>query len=482
MPSMPIHGDPAAGTIAFGDILAGLSRALDITEGHPKGHSARSCLIGMRLASMLGLDERARSDLFYALLLKDAGCSSNAARVHQLFGGNEHEAKRAVWMRDWRNVVEQAAYALTYAGRGGTWFDRVRHLGRLGLAGPKARTQLFEIRCDRGANIALGLGLTSDTAAAIRTMDEHWDGGGQPGGLRGGEIPLLGRIIGVAQVAEIFWHEHGAAAALAVVRRRQHRWFDPELVRAFAGLAEDAAFWEALRGDDLASLIVAAEPAAFAIVADEGRLDQIAEAFASVVDAKSPFTSDHSRRVARFAVEIAERLGFRPAAVVRMRRAALLHDIGKLGVPNSILDKPDKLTEDEWRVMRQHTAHSFQILNAVPYFQEFAFDAACHHEKLNGKGYHWGLTAERLSPTARTLAVADIADALLADRPYRRGLDPDETMRILREECQRGAICQHSVAAATPVIYDAALSVPEYGGRAAAEPAAVGSIAKAASF
>ena len=93
-------GAPA--TVRVADVFAGLSRALDITEGHPQGHAARSCVIGMRIAALLGLGEIERTDLFYALLLKDAGCSSNAARVHQLFGGNDHPAKRAVWLRDWR--------------------------------------------------------------------------------------------------------------------------------------------------------------------------------------------------------------------------------------------------------------------------------------------------------------------------------------------------------------------------------------------
>src|SRR5262245_37329442 len=106
-PSAP---DAIPGTIALGDILTGLSHALDITEGHPRGHTARSCLIGMRLAHIAGVRAGDRTHLFYALLLKDAGCSSNAARVHHLFGGNDQEAKHAVWLRDWRSLLQQAAY------------------------------------------------------------------------------------------------------------------------------------------------------------------------------------------------------------------------------------------------------------------------------------------------------------------------------------------------------------------------------------
>ena len=437
--------------VRLGDVLTGLSHALDITEGHPGGHAARSCLIGMRLAHIIGLRLSDRTHLFYALLLKDAGCSSTAARVHQLFGGNDHEAKRAVWMFDWRHFGKQAAYVLEYAGRGASSWERLGHLARIAAAGPTARKELFEIRCDRGANVALGLGLSEATAAAIRSMDEHWDGGGEPFGLSGADIPMLGRIIGIAQVAEVFWQENDAHVALEVVERRNGRWFDPDLVRAFRVLARDHEFWSMLRTEDARRLTFDAEHQ-FDVIADDARLDAIADAFATVIDAKSPYTSEHSRRVANLAVAIAERLGFSAANVTRIRRAALLHDIGKLGVPNSILDKAGALTEREWAVVREHPAHTLQILEAVPAFQDFAFDAACHHERLDGSGYPRGYTAERLSPAARALAVADVADALLAERPYRARLDPDEALRILKADCARGALCRASVFAIADLV------------------------------
>lgn len=434
-------------TIALGEVLTGLSQALDLTEGHPAGHTARTCLIGMRLAHIAGLRSSDRPHLFYALLLKDAGCSSNAARVHQLLGGNDQEAKRAVWLRDWRSLLEQAAYGFEYAGRGGTVWDRITHLSRLAKAGTRGRRQLFEVRCDRGATIALGLGLSEATAAAIRTMDEHWDGGGEPQGLRQHDIPSAGRIIGLAQVVEIFSHDHGPDAALEVAEARSGRWFDPDLVRALRVLAKDQDFWHALKTEHPHQLVSAAEPTQFAVVADDDQMDRIAEAFARVIDAKSPYTGEHSRRVADLAVGIVSRLGFSRSQVTRMRRAALLHDIGKLGVPNSILDKPAALTSEEWDIVRRHPANTLQILRAVPGFRDFAFDAACHHEKLDGSGYHRGYAADRLSPAARALAVADMTDALLADRPYRGGLAPQQALGILRADCGRGAICAASVAA-----------------------------------
>ena len=198
--------------VRVSSVLEGLSHALDMTEGHPRGHAVRSCLIGMRLGGAIGLDPRDRTDLLYSLLLKDAGCSSNASVVFDLFGGNDQEAKRAVWLRDWRRVPAQIAYACKYIDRGGSIAARLRKAGKLAVVGPRGTGEkIFTVRCERGARIAQMLGLSDNVAAAVRTMDEHWDGGGYPYGIRGHAAPMLGRIVGLAQVMEIFWAQ-GAAA------------------------------------------------------------------------------------------------------------------------------------------------------------------------------------------------------------------------------------------------------------------------------
>lgn len=434
------------------DVIAGLSRALDITEGHPKGHSARACVIGMRLAAACGLEAAERADLFHALLLKDAGCSSNAARVHQLFGGSDIHAKRAVWLTDWRRWPEKIRYGLAYAGRGESTWRRAARVATLAVAGPAAERELFQIRCDRGAAIALDLGLSRATAEAIRAMDEHWDGGGQPSGLRGDAIPVLAQMVGLAQVLEIFWQQGGVPAAREVVRQRRGRWFSPSMSAMAQVVLDDERFWQDLGARAPEDLLHVVAPAPAMLLADDARLDRVVDAFAGVIDAKSPFTHDHSRRVAGYAVAAAARLGFAPAALVRLRRAALLHDIGKLGVSNAILDKPAALTADEWAEMRSHTRHTSDILSAVPLLREFAVDAAAHHERLSGAGYHLGLTAENLSAAARVLAVADVTDALRSDRPYRSGLPVDRVRALLDADVAAGALCARSVEAVLDVL------------------------------
>jgi HD-GYP domain-containing protein (c-di-GMP phosphodiesterase class II) len=388
----------------------------------------------MRIGRTLGLSPAEQSDLFYALLLKDAGCSSNSARVFQLFGGDDQAAKHGAWLRDWRKLREQLAYVLDYVEPEGRLFERFRRLAVLAAKGPASRRQLFEVRCDRGAEIARTLGFSPATAQAIRCMDEHWDGGGYPDGLRRQAIPMLARIIGLSQVAEIFASDQGPARAATVAEQRRRSWFDPDVVDAFLAVVRDDDLWAACASPDLDESVAAAEPEGREVAVDDRRLDDLAAAFAWVIDAKSPFTYHHSERVADYATAIGRRLGLDERAVVRLRRAGLLHDIGKLSVPNRILDKPGTLTPREWEIVKLHPYYTYQILERVPVFGELAFDASAHHERLDGRGYYRNLLAAKLSPAARILAVADQLDALSAERPYRGKLPRERVVAILREE------------------------------------------------
>ena len=420
-------------SVKLSTVLSAMSYALDLTEGQPQGHASRSCLIGMRVADELRLSADERSELFYALLMKDVGCSSNAARVSQLFGGDDQQAKRGLWERDWRRWREKIAYALRYTEPNGSFAARLRRFATLALAGPSGQRELFEIRCDRGADIARALGVSEPTAVAIHCMDEHWDGGGYPEGLRGEQIPLYARIIGLAQVVEIYWGMDGPAGALEVVRQRRGRWFDPELVKVLRAIGSADRVWSDLRSAPLQDAIAAAEPIEHTIPADESRLDRIAHAFALIVDAKSTFTYQHSDRVASISEAIATEMGLADAQRVRLRRAALLHDIGKLSVPNRILDKPAALDVDEWEIVKRHPYFTYEILARVPVFSEFAYDASCHHERIDGRGYHRGVGDDALATHARILATADIFDALSASRPYRGPMPLERVLAIIQE-------------------------------------------------
>ncbi len=419
---------PTTSDLRFSEIVSALSYALDLTEGQVLGHSARAALIGMRLAEVLGLSAEERSALFYALLLKDAGCSSNAARLCAVFQADDRTLKQDHKRINWRKKSEAARYAVKHAMPGRSMAVRAARVARIASRPEEVGRQLIEIRCERGADIALMLGLPRATAEAIRSLDEHWAGGGHAEGLAGESIPLLGRILCLCQTMEVFAREQGVGVAYEVIGRRSGTWFDPALVRGLEALRGDTAFWAEVLADDVRQALESHEPEDRIVRADEARLDRVAEAFARVIDAKSPFTFRHSERVALITVRMAGALGFGEDPVRQLRRAALLHDIGKLGVSNLILDKNGPLDGAEWDAMRAHTRFTHAILQRVAPFRQFAELAASHHERLDGRGYHRGLEAAALSTEARVLAVADVCEALSAARPYRGPLPWDDVI------------------------------------------------------
>jgi putative nucleotidyltransferase with HDIG domain len=415
--------------IALSGVIGALSHALDIAEGQPRGHAVRSCLIGMRLAAELDLDETERSDLFYALLLKDAGCSANAHRMAALFAADDRHAKATSTLVDWTDWRATLLWSLRTAAPGAGLRRRIQVLRGIGKEVDVTR-HFMETRCDRGAEIARMLFLSEGTAAAIRSLDEHWDGRGMPDGLCGDGIPLAGRILCIAQTLEVCHAKGGIKAARAMARRRRGSWFDPSLVDAFLRFSGDREFWDELEAPDVSQW----EPPALAIAADDARLDRIAEAFARVIDAKSPYTARHSQRVAEIADGIAEVLRFDAEGRRTLRRAALLHDIGKLAISSRILDKPGKLTDEELRAIQTHPMHTLSILERAPCFAELAALAANHHEKLDGSGYPRSLDADDLDLPTRVLTVADIYEALTADRPYRAPLAVEDALAIIDQD------------------------------------------------
>jgi len=412
--------------IELSGVIGALSYALDIAEGQPPGHAVRSCLIGMRLAEELDLPAIDRSDLFYALLLKDAGCSANANRMAALFDADDRAAKATSKLIDWTNPRSSLLWSLRTVAPGSGLRRRVQVLRGIRDEGDVTR-QFMEARCDRGAEIARMLFLSEQTAGAIRSLDEHWDGRGMPDGLSGEGIPLAARILCIAQTVEVFHAAGGVKAARRMAKRRRGRWFDPSLVDAFLNFCDEREFWAALEAPDISQW----EPADLALAGDDDRIDRIAEAFARVIDAKSPFTARHSQRVAEIADGIATSLGFDAEERRVLRRAALLHDIGKLAISNQILDKPGKLTDEEFRAIQAHPVHTLQILERAPCFSELADLAANHHEKLDGTGYPRSLGADTLDLPMRVLAVADIYEALTANRPYRDPLSVEAALAII---------------------------------------------------
>jgi putative nucleotidyltransferase with HDIG domain len=395
----------------------------------------------MRLGRHLGLPPADLANLYYALLLKDIGCSSNAARLCQIIGGgDERRVKAGVKLEDWTRPSRPKPSTLrllwnTVLPNAGP-FRRATGILHIGLTQHQNNQEMIALRCDRGASIIRKLGLGDDTAEAVRALDEHWDGSGYPERRTGTAIPMAARILAVSQHLDVFATDLNVVEAMRVLRERSGRWFDPELVRIAEFLHRDGALWQDvdLSTPDEETRAAALELAPPEISRHAGDLDLICEAFADVVDAKSPFTFRHSLAVTDASVRIAVHLGLSPERVQMVRRAALLHDLGKLRVPNSILDKPGRLTAAEWKIVEEHPRLTREILSRIRSFGDLAWIAGAHHERLDGSGYPDHLTAPDLSLEARIVAVGDVYAALIEDRPYRPGMDPEAAVRLIRNE------------------------------------------------
>ena len=432
----------AASALRLSDVVSALTYALDLTEGQPRGHALRTCVIGMRVAHVLGLDAQTCSDLYYALLLKDLGCSSTAAKIYHLFGADEQRIKRASKTVNFDKLQESARFVLNNAGSAVPWQRRLRHIISMALGRHDTKADIVRVRCERGADIARQMGFSEETATAVRALDEHWNGKGHPYGVSGEAIPLLGRILCLAQTAAIFFQAAGTEAARRVIRERTGTWFDPAVAAAFGRAQRREEFWSELAPAGLERRVAALEPVECRLGTSDEQLDRVAEAFARVIDAKSPWTFEHSERVRQFVLGAAAQLGgsgaLSPAGQQRLSRAALLHDIGKLSVPNTILDKEGPLTNAEFDLIRKHPAYSEQILSRVEPFKELAPLAGGHHERMDGRGYHNAVAAGTLDFEVRLLSVADQFEALTAARPYRARLSAEVALEILYKDAGDG--------------------------------------------
>ena len=430
MAATPWRADAAG--LQLSELIGALSHALDITEGQPKGHCVRCCWIGMHIGREIGLGEREQWELYYTLLLKDLGCSSNAARICELYLADDLQFKR-----DFKTVGEGLPQVLRFVfahtGLGAGMRRRFGAVVNILRHGSEIAHELTLTRCTRGADIARQLRFPEAVAEGVHSLDEHWNGGGKPQGLAGEAIPLYARIALLSQVVDVFRTADGPQAALNEVRGRAGQWFDPALVTAFEQVAAAPAFWDTLQSPTLDRAVLALEPGRLRVALDDDYLDDIAAAFGQVVDSKSPFTSGHSERVAAYVDGVAAALGLSAPRRRWLKRGALLHDVGKLGVSNAVLDKPGKLDGGEWEQVRQHAMHTEAILSRIGAFGELARVAAAHHERLDGAGYPRGLKGDAISLETRIITVADIYDAISADRPYRPAVPVGQTLDIMAQ-------------------------------------------------
>jgi HD-GYP domain-containing protein (c-di-GMP phosphodiesterase class II) len=423
-----------ASELKLSELIASLSYALDITEGQPPGHCVRACWIGMHIGREAGMLDEQLWELYYTLLLKDLGCSSNAARICELYLTDDLDFKR-----DYKTVGDSLpqvlGFVLKHTGLKAGLAERFRSVMTILRDGPEIARELVATRCQRGADIARLLRFPEGVAEGIYSLDEHFNGNGKPARLAGEAIPLYSRIALLAQVIDVFHTESGRKGALKEARARAGQWFDPRLVQAFEQVAQSGAFWSTLAGEQIDEAVTALQPAGAGRqhALDDDYLDDIAIAFGQVVDAKSPYTSGHSARVALYTDMIGEALGLSMERRRWLKRGALLHDVGKLGVSNSVLDKAGALDRAEWDAVKLHAGFTETILGRIGAFRELAAIAGAHHERLDGSGYPRGLAADEIRIETRIITTADIFDAITAARPYRGAVPIPQALEMMRK-------------------------------------------------
>lgn len=396
----------------------------------------RQTVIALRLADLVGADDRDREATYYLGLLMNAYCHADAAEQAKWFGDDIGLKGDGFEVLD-MSTVRMISFILRRVGSHGSGLQRVKRLAAFPVTGQKEMLAFLTTHSTLGAQFAERIGLDDAVSVAISQAYEQWDGSGQPGRLRGAEICLPARLVQLSSPVEVFSRRRGVAAAVTIARRHRGTQFDPALVDVFCqhapelldGLAQDAS-WDA---------VLDAEPRLGQRV-DGSDLDNVLEAIADLVDLKSPYLAGHSRGVANLASEAARVSGSTSADIVILRRAALIHDLGRLGVSNAIWDKPGPPTEAERERIRLHPYLTDRMMARVTSLSPSREIASRHHERLDGSGYPRGLTAASLTQSDRLLAAADVYHAMTEPRPHRSPLDPDQASRELRAEAKAGRL------------------------------------------
>lgn len=443
--------------VRLAELLAALSLASDLSMGRQLEHALRATYLAGRLARRLGMSDVELTDVLYVSLLQDIGCAGMAHDTTVYAAADEIALKAALSLIDPDDLGQRIGAIFRHIGSAGPALARPALVARSLWDGVPVLNAILRGHCDVGVAFAQRLGLGHGVQRGLSQLFERWDGQG-PRGVRGEDIPLAARVCYVAMRAETFYSAAGEGAAHRVVRSEGGRTLDPQIAASFLQLATERPPWSALGSPSLWSDVLDLEPPSRRITIDERGVDDVAVAAADFVDLKSPYTVGHSRGVARLAEGAARRLRLPPSDIGALRRAALLHDLGKVGISNTILEKPGALSAAETERVRLHPYYTERILARTPLLRPIATTAGAHHERLDGSGYHRGSQAAQLPIAARMLAAADVCHALSEERPYRAKPSRAAAMETLRGEARRGRLDEDCVSALVATVEDAPVS------------------------
>ena len=399
------------------ELTLALSLATDLGTGQPMEHGLRTCWLSLACAEALGLDATARSAVYHTALLRFLGCTSDASETAVLAGGDDLAFNAVMAPTLMGQPAETLGAVVRHLAADLPMHRRVGRVARA-MADPGMAARSLAGHCEVGAHLAARLGMADAVCDALAHAYERWDGKGHPGGLEGEEVPQAVRVVSVARDAELWSRRAGWPEAVDVLARRRGHAYDPAVVDAFTDGGER---WLADIGDDPFDAVLRVEPAPVVIIGAE-RLDDALTAVGHFADLKSTFLRGHSPGVADLVATAGRAAGLSEADVVALRRSALVHDVGRVGVPSGIWDRAGPLSADQWERVRLHTYLGERVLHRCPLLAPLADLAARHHERADGSGYHRGAAGDQLQLGARLLAAADAYHAMTETRPHRPAL------------------------------------------------------------
>lgn len=422
--------------LRLAEFVATLALAQDGAFGQPLESQLRSCLLATWIADAAKFDPNLRETVYWVALLRYVGCTGHSHEVATLFG-DEIAIRAQTLVHDGGNPAEVMRDVIAFATAARPDEKPEDVVAMIQRIAREWTVYNFSSGCEVGDRLVQRIGVGQRVREALGYTFERWSGSGYPNHAKGDAIPLAMRVVHLSHDMEAIARRFSPQRALEAARERRDRTYDPALADLF--LAHGAGWLERLASLDPWVEVLAQEPQPRRLLHGES-LDEALAIAADFIDLKSPFRAGHSRRCAQLSMDAARVLGFDAAAAAELYRAALVHDIGITGVPNSIWDKPGPLTTTEFDRVQLHTMLTEQILRRAPALNALNPLASAHHEKIDGSGYHRRLRAGALEPGATVLAASDIYVALTAERANRPPLAPADAAVELRRLESRGQI------------------------------------------
>jgi len=421
--------------IRLAEIIGALSLGVDLGFGQPMEHVLRQCWIALGLADHLQLDDRQRSAVYYTALLTNVGCHTDAHEQAKWFG--DDIALKSDKYAHGLHGPGAALAGLRRLGAGRPTLHRFRVGLSFALTGHQELDGMIARHSAMARLLAVEIGLPEEVQTAVGAAYEQWDGRGWPGERSGVAIPIEARVSQLAEFIEVAHRSGGVSAAIALAQRLSGSQFDPVMVAQFVSVAEEVV--AGLDGSSTWDRVIAAEPVLGQPLTEE-EFDVALGAIADFVDLKSPFLLGHARAVAQLVHTAGAALGLEGEPLTTLRRAGLVHGLGRLGVSNAIWDKPGPLGVGERERAHLQPYLTERILRQSPRLAEIGGLAGQLRERLDGSGYPRGLFGDAIGLSARVLGAADVYQAIIEPRPHRPALSPEEAAATLRTEARAGRL------------------------------------------